>query len=73
MKEALPRGGIAPAVLAAADEWAVARFLEGRLGYTGIAKTVEWALENGPKGGCDSPEAVFEASTETWRKLEEQA
>ena len=72
VKRALELGGIAPAVLAAADEWAVARFLEGRLGYTAIAEKVEWALEHIPAAACDSVEAVLAASDETWKKLNEE-
>lgn len=38
------RGGSYPAVLSAADEVAVAAFLAGRLGFLGIARTVERVL-----------------------------
>ena len=38
-------GGSAPAVLNAADEVAVAAFLEGRLGFLGIAAAVERTME----------------------------
>lgn len=38
-------GGSSPAVLNAADEVAVAAFLEGRLGFTAIAAVVEQALD----------------------------
>ena len=61
VKEALAAGGCATAVLAAADEWAVQAFLEGRLAYTDIPKTVERMLSAAPRFACDSPEAVFEA------------
>ncbi|MBA2337224.1 MAG: 1-deoxy-D-xylulose-5-phosphate reductoisomerase [Acidimicrobiia bacterium] len=39
------RGGIAPAVLNAADEVAVAAFLDGKIGFADIARTVEAVLE----------------------------
>ncbi|MEX0593709.1 MAG: 1-deoxy-D-xylulose-5-phosphate reductoisomerase [Balneolaceae bacterium] len=38
-------GGYAPAVLNAANEVAVARFLNGEIGYIGIARLVETSLE----------------------------
>ena len=43
--EAGRRGGSAPATLNAADEVAVAAFLEGRLGFLGIPAVVERALD----------------------------
>jgi 1-deoxy-D-xylulose-5-phosphate reductoisomerase len=38
-------GGTAPCVLNAADEVAVAAFLEGRVGFTGIAEVIERTLD----------------------------
>lgn len=60
-REACGRGGCAPAILAAADETAVERFLAGEIGYTEIARFVERCLEQAPKMRCDSVDAVFEA------------
>ncbi|MBR1920387.1 MAG: hypothetical protein IJ829_00110, partial [Kiritimatiellae bacterium] len=68
-KEACRRSGCAPAVLAAADEWAVGAFLEGKIGYTGIARAVESALEAAPALACDSLDAVWEANDWTWKHL----
>ncbi|MBB6097787.1 1-deoxy-D-xylulose-5-phosphate reductoisomerase [Deinobacterium chartae] len=48
--EAGRRGGLAPAVLNAADEVAVAAFLEERIRYTDIARLIERALEEAPDG-----------------------
>lgn len=62
VKEAANRGGCATAILAAADEWAVAAFLEGRIRYTGIAERVEAALNAAPHFACDSVDAVLEAA-----------
>ena len=62
VKEALAAGGCAPAVLAAADELAVARFLRGEIRFTEIGRTVERALELMPKMPCDSLDAVFAAA-----------
>ncbi len=42
--DAVAAGGTAPAVLNAANEVAVARFLDGALGFTGIAGVVESTL-----------------------------
>jgi 1-deoxy-D-xylulose-5-phosphate reductoisomerase len=44
-REALAAGGTAPSVLNAADEVAVAAFLEGQLPFTGIAEVVARALD----------------------------
>ncbi len=43
--DALARGGSAPAVLNAANEVAVAAFLEGRIGFLDIARTVATCLD----------------------------
>ena len=47
---ALDRGGAAPAVLNAADEVAVAAFLDGRLSFPDIARVVGRVLDD--LGGC---------------------
>ena len=62
VKEALAMGGCAPAVLAAADELAVARFLRGEIRFTDIPKTIERALRRMPNLPCDSIGAVFAAA-----------
>jgi len=54
-------GGIAPAVLNAANEVAVAAFLEGRIGFLEIASLVEGALQDVPSGPGDELEAVLSA------------
>ncbi|MGN0855005.1 MAG: 1-deoxy-D-xylulose-5-phosphate reductoisomerase [Kiritimatiellia bacterium] len=69
VKEACRTGGTAAAVLAAADEWAVRSFIEGRIGYTDIAKTIETCLEKAPRFACDSLDAVWEANDWTWKFL----
>ena len=43
-KEALRLGGLAPAALSVADEWAVAAFLAGKIRFTDIPKTLEKAI-----------------------------
>jgi len=62
VREACRAGGCATAVLAAADELAVARFLRGKIGYTDIAAFVAHCLEKAPAFACDSPEAVEAAA-----------
>jgi 1-deoxy-D-xylulose-5-phosphate reductoisomerase len=44
-RRALETGGAAPTILNAANEVAVAAFIEGRIGFGGIAELVEAALE----------------------------
>ena len=46
-REVLEEGGAAPAVLNAANEVAVAAFLDGRIGFNDIARLVEAALGEG--------------------------
>ena len=69
VKEAIAAGGCATAVLAAADEWAVGAFLEGKIGFTAIAETIERCLETAPTMKCDSIEAVLEANDWVWKYL----
>ena len=69
VKEACLRGGCATAVLAAADEWAVQAFLDGKIKYTDIAKTVAYCLEKAPEIACDSLDAVWEANDWVWKEL----
>ncbi len=49
-KEALAMGGGAPAILSAANEIAVAGFLDGRVGFLDIARIVAQTLEAGAMG-----------------------
>jgi 1-deoxy-D-xylulose-5-phosphate reductoisomerase len=58
---ALRDGGTAPAVLNAANEVAVAAFLDGKLRYTAIAQVIEDVLARIPAAAADSLEAVLEA------------
>ena len=58
---ALRDGGTAPAVLNAANEVAVAAFLEGKLRYTAIPQVVEHALARTPAARADSLETVLDA------------
>ena len=58
---ALREGGTAPAVLNAANEVAVAAFLEGRLRYTAIPQVIEHAMRATPASPADSLETVLDA------------
>jgi len=58
---ALRDSGTAPAVLNAANEVAVAAFLEGKLRYTAIAEVIEEVLTRIPAAAADSLDAVLEA------------
>ena len=58
---ALREGGTAPAVLNAANEIAVAAFLERRLAYTAIPQVIEHALQRTPATQADSLETVLDA------------
>ncbi|HRP23538.1 MAG TPA: 1-deoxy-D-xylulose-5-phosphate reductoisomerase [Thauera sp.] len=59
--EALRSGGAAPAVLNAANEEAVAAFLDRRIGFLDIARVIEACLERSDCLAVDSLEAVLAA------------
>ena len=59
--QAMETGGIAPAVLNAANEVAVAAFLGGNIGFAGIPAVVEQALGEVSDGQADSIEALLDA------------
>jgi len=62
---ALERGGAAPVVLNAANEVAVAAFLDRRIGFTGIAQLIEWALDDAGAGAVGSLEECVAIDAET--------
>jgi 1-deoxy-D-xylulose-5-phosphate reductoisomerase len=59
-REALEESGSAPAVLNAANEVAVASFLDGRIRFSDIPRLVETALGENRRAAPDSIEDVFE-------------
>lgn len=71
-KQALRAGEAHMVALNGANEAAVARFLQGRLPFGGIARTVAQVLERTLPGAMDSPEAVLEADARA-RTLAEAA
>jgi 1-deoxy-D-xylulose-5-phosphate reductoisomerase len=67
-QEADAVGGVAPVVLNAANEMAVAAFLAGTLGYAEIAQRIEAALEQIQQGTVDTLDGVLaiDAATRAW-------
>ena len=63
-REALSDGGTAPTVLNAANEVAVAAFLDRRIGFLDIARTVERTLDALPARGVASIEDVVATDLE---------
>ena len=64
-RRALEHGGVAPVVLNAANEVAVAAFLERRIGFTEIAQLIEWALDDADAGAVRSLEECVAIDGET--------
>jgi len=71
--DAVRAGGTAPAVLNAANEVAVARFLDGRLGFTEIAEVVERTLGEYPHGVADDLDMLLAADAQARALAEQQA
>jgi 1-deoxy-D-xylulose-5-phosphate reductoisomerase len=69
--EAGGAGGTAPCVLNAADEVAVAAFLEGRIGFTSIAAVIESVLAAVPATVPTHFEDLFAVDSEARRRTEE--
>lgn len=66
-REAGKKGGAAPCALNAADEEAVAAFLDRKLNFTGIAAVIEKVLEKMPGRTLGSMEDVLSADAEARR------
>jgi 1-deoxy-D-xylulose-5-phosphate reductoisomerase len=66
-KEALKQGGPLPCALNAADEIAVAAFLEGKLRFPGIAVIIERVLEKMPRCAFSGIDDVIAADAEARR------
>jgi len=62
--EALREGGSAPASLNAANEVAVAAFLEGRLAFDRIPRVIAAVMERSGRGPADTIEEIFAADGE---------
>jgi 1-deoxy-D-xylulose-5-phosphate reductoisomerase len=70
--EAGEAGGTAPCVLNAADEVAVAAFLDGRIPFTGIAAVIERVLEEMPARPVTHFEDLFATDAEARERSGEQ-
>jgi 1-deoxy-D-xylulose-5-phosphate reductoisomerase len=70
--EAGRTGGTAPCVLNAADEVAVAAFLEGRIAFTAIAAAIERVLEEMPPQPVTHFDDLFAVDEEARRRTEAQ-
>ena len=66
-REALRSGGAAPAVLSAANEIAVAAFLERRIGFLDIARLVEWVIREIGVQDAETLESVLHWDMEARR------
>lgn len=71
--EAGRRGGLAPACLSAANEVAVAAFLDGRLPWTGIADVIAEVLDGHSDAAADTVEDVLDADRDARRRAEDAA
>lgn len=66
-REALRQGGLLPCALNAADEIAIAAFLERRLPFLGIARTIEGVLKRMPRSSLGSIDELVAADAEARR------
>lgn len=71
--DAIAAGGTAPAVLNAANEVAVARFLEGGLAFTRIAELVDRTLNRFDHTDADDLEDLLHTDSEARKLAEQQA
>jgi 1-deoxy-D-xylulose-5-phosphate reductoisomerase len=71
--EAIDAGGTAPAVLNAANEIAVQRFLNGELRFTAIAEVVERTLAEYPHGAADDMTELLATDARARVLAEQQA
>jgi 1-deoxy-D-xylulose-5-phosphate reductoisomerase len=71
-REAMKKGGALPCALNAADEIAVAAFLERRLPFLGIPEVIERVLGRTPRTRFESMEDVLTADAEARRMAKEE-
>jgi 1-deoxy-D-xylulose-5-phosphate reductoisomerase len=71
-REAMEKGGALPCALNAADEVAVAAFLERRLPFTGIAEAIESVLARTPRMKFENMADVLAADAESRRIAKEE-
>lgn len=63
--DSVKTGGVSPTVLNAANEIAVARFLNGEISYIQIPKIIETSLERIEQTGDLTPQLLFDVDKET--------
>jgi 1-deoxy-D-xylulose-5-phosphate reductoisomerase len=71
-REAMKKGGALPCALNAADEIAVAAFLERRLPFLGIPEVIERVLGRTPRMRFEKMEDVLTADAEARRMAREE-
>lgn len=71
-REALKKGGALPCALNAADEVAVAAFLERKLPFSGIPEVIERVLERTPRSRFEKMDDVLTADAEARRMAKEE-
>jgi len=71
-REAMRKGGALPCALNAADEVAVAAFLERRLPFSGIAEVIERVLGRTPRIKLEKMDQVLTADSEARRMAKEE-
>jgi 1-deoxy-D-xylulose-5-phosphate reductoisomerase len=71
-REAMKNGGASPCALNAADEIAVAAFLERRLPFLGIPEVIARVLERTPRMKFSSMDDVMDADLEARRMAKEE-
>ena len=71
-REAMKKGGALPCALNAADEVAVAAFLERRLPFRGIAEVIESVLARTPRTRFEKMDDVLAADAEARRMAKEE-
>jgi 1-deoxy-D-xylulose-5-phosphate reductoisomerase len=71
-REAMRKGGALPCALNAADEIAVAAFLERRLPFSGIAEVIESVLARTPRMKFENISEVLAADAEARRMAKEE-
>jgi 1-deoxy-D-xylulose-5-phosphate reductoisomerase len=71
-REAMTKGGALPCALNAADEVAVAAFLERRLPFPGIAEVIERVLARTPRTRFEKMDDVLAADAEARRTAKEE-
>ncbi len=69
-RQAMQSGGTAPAVLNAANEVAVEAFLNGRLGFKGIAELVEGVLDSTPVQTASELEVILQEDRQARTRAE---